>query len=60
MFELIFSAIASVILLPIILIIATPFILVFGLFEKENYLKNVKEKYKKVIRWWDKYIMFIV
>lgn len=52
MADFILTFVIEVILLPIALLIATPFILVTGVFGKDNYYKNVKEYYKKVIKWW--------
>ncbi len=55
-FLTIYQIIIEIILLPLSLILLTPFILVFGFFGKNKYLQNIKESYGKIIKWWKKLI----
>lgn len=48
MFDAILQVIIEIIILPVILILATPIILIMGFFGKENYYR--------IVKWWKKLI----
>lgn len=48
--------ILKILLLPVLLIAATPFILGFSFFGKEKYGVKLKKRYLKVTEFWSKYI----
>jgi len=56
MLDIISQMIVGVIILPVILVLATPIILIRAVFIKGDYFKNVKENYNRIIKWWTKYI----
>lgn len=52
MAEFLLELLFYVILLPLSLIIATPFVLIMAVFPQGGYWHNVKRYYKKVIDLW--------
>ncbi|HSD96390.1 MAG TPA: hypothetical protein VLB06_04530 [Sulfuricaulis sp.] len=55
LFEFLLAFVWCVLLLPIILLIATPCILIASFLGKGLYLETVKEKYRGVIKFWKKW-----
>jgi hypothetical protein len=51
-FEFLLAVVWWVLLLPLFLIIATPYILIASSFAGGSYKEEVKEKYRKVIKFW--------
>lgn len=41
-----------IIILPILMIFATPVILLTGIFKKGSYTENTKTSYKKLFKYW--------
>jgi len=46
--ELIFDILEDLLLVPILWILATPFILILSFFGKKSYYQNLKNYYKKI------------
>lgn len=58
MFDFFFSEIiGSFVLIPILLILATPFVLLISFKGKKGYWKNIGENYRTVIKWWKNNIL---
>jgi len=56
MLDLAFSIFISLVVLPTILIVATPIILIKSFFIKGGYIKTVQENYSRIIKWYTQYI----
>jgi len=54
-FELILNILTWAIFLPVVLIIATPYILISSFIGENSYLQNLNIKYRKVIDFWIKH-----
>lgn len=52
-FELLLAFIWWILLLPLFLVIATLFILATSFFGEGSYWEKVKEKYRRVIKFWE-------
>jgi hypothetical protein len=51
-FEFLLAVVWWVLLLPLFLVIATPYILIAPSFAEGSYREKVEEKYRKVIKFW--------
>jgi len=54
-FEFLLGLVWCLLLLPLFLLIATPYILIVSLFGEGSYLEKVKQKYQGVTKLWIKW-----
>ncbi len=50
--DVLMQAIIWIVILPLVLIFATPVILLINIFRKGAYLNNLKSDYKKIFKYW--------
>jgi len=58
--DFILSTILQIILIPIIALIATPFLIVASFFGKNSYFNNFKSGIRSVLKFWDKFGIHLI